>query len=68
MGEPQIDPQYQEFLNWKKAQESAAQADAAPVQYYVHLADGRVEVLGEEEASQSHYEGVRIIDKYLVGE
>lgn len=68
MTEPQVDQEYQDFLNWKAAQAQAAQAENKPVQYYVHLADGRVEVLGEEEASQSHYEGVRIIDKYQVGD
>lgn len=64
----EVDPQYQAFLAWQAAQEAAQHAETAPAQFYVHLADGRVEVLGEEEANQSHYDGVRVIDKYQVGE
>lgn len=71
MTETPMDADYQAFLAWKAQQAQAAQAEEAanqPAQYYVHLADGRVEVLGEEEASQSHYNGVRVIDKYQVGD
>jgi redox-sensitive bicupin YhaK (pirin superfamily) len=64
-----VDPQYQAFLDWQASQKAAAEAEQPKeTRYYVHLADGRVEVLGEEEASQSHYEGVKVIDKYQVGE
>lgn len=66
MSEMPVDADYQAFLEWKKAQ--VPPAETGPIQYYVHLADGRVEVLGEEEAGQSHYEGVRVIDKYQVGD
>ena len=70
MGQPEVDAEYQEFLAFKAAKEAAAKAEEAanqPVQYYTHLADGRVEVLDAVQAGQSHYEGVRIIDKYEVG-
>jgi len=54
--------------------EEAAQANPVvqamekAAEFYTHLADGRVVTLPEDQAAQSHYEGVRIIDKYQVGE
>jgi hypothetical protein len=64
-----IDPDYAAFLAWRDAQKSQAEPEQSKeTRYYVHLADGRVEVLNEEAASQSHYDGVKVIDKYAVEE
>ena len=56
-------------------QGTAAVAESAPVQeavqaareFYVHLADGNVVTLPEDQANTSHVNGVAIIGKYLVG-
>ena len=63
-----VDPQYEAFLKWQAAQ-SAEEEAAKPKEYYVHLADGNVVQLSQEDADNAgtHYDGVQVIAKYEVG-
>jgi hypothetical protein len=38
-----------------------------PAEYYVHLADGNVVTMKDEESSGSHVDGIQVIARYLVG-
>jgi hypothetical protein len=61
--DPRLDPEYQAFLAAKKAEADASQ----PKEYYVHLANGSVLTLPEDDSAISHIEGVEVIARYLVG-
>jgi hypothetical protein len=67
MADKNDDAEYQEFLAQKRASE-AAQAASAP-EFYVHLADGNVVKLSQEDsdAAGSHYDGIAVIARYQVG-
>jgi hypothetical protein len=67
MSEPTPDADYVAFQEWKAAQAKVAEAVDKPVEYYVHLADGSVDVMPEAEAEGTHVDGVAVIGKYQVG-
>jgi hypothetical protein len=62
---PADDAEYQKYLADKKAAEEPAEAS----RYYVHLADGSVVVLDQDEADETgtHHDGIAVIGKYKVG-
>lgn len=62
------DQDQKDFEAWKAARDAAEQA-ARPRQYYVHLADGQVVTLGQDElnAAGSHVNGIAVTATYEVG-
>jgi hypothetical protein len=65
---PADDSEYQEFLAFKNQKAAKAEADK-PKEYYVHMADGNVVTLSQEEsdATGSHYDGIAVVNRYQVG-
>jgi hypothetical protein len=62
------DADFAAFQEWK-ASRDAAEAEVKPREYYVHLADGNVVTLSEEDsdATGTHYDGIAVIGRYEVG-
>jgi len=67
MVEAKEDAGYQAYLAQKKADEAAVSAQSP--EFYVHLADGSVVKLSSADADEagSHYDGIAVIARYLVG-
>ena len=65
MSDPSTDKEYQAYLASKQAAEKAEETP----EFYVHLADGNVVKLSDDDlaAAGSHYDGIAIVNSYRVG-